>query len=95
MGPVDRVANRCSFCGKSDTEIPRLISGPEKVGICSECVGMCNAIIDEDTRRASGDAISDAELVRMLDAAEADATPLGKDLARVIRELQRLRITRG
>jgi len=36
----------CSFCGKNETEIFCIITGP-MVNICSECVGMCVEIIDE------------------------------------------------
>jgi hypothetical protein len=35
---------RCSFCGKSQTEVKKLISGPG-VFICSECVELCLPII--------------------------------------------------
>jgi hypothetical protein len=37
---------RCSFCGKSQTEVKKLISGPG-VFICSECVELCLPIIAE------------------------------------------------
>jgi ClpX C4-type zinc finger len=34
----------CSFCGKPDSEVKRLIAGP-KVFICDTCVGLCNDIL--------------------------------------------------
>jgi len=37
---------RCSFCGKSQTEVRKLIAGPG-VFICDECVGLCQQIIAE------------------------------------------------
>ena len=37
---------RCSFCGKSQTEVKTLISGPG-VFICDECVQLCQPIIDK------------------------------------------------
>jgi ATP-dependent Clp protease ATP-binding subunit ClpX len=37
----------CSFCGKSQTEVKKLIAGPA-VYICDECVGLCNDIIAEE-----------------------------------------------
>jgi len=37
----------CSFCGKSQHEVEKLIAGPS-VFICSECVGLCNEIIREE-----------------------------------------------
>lgn len=36
----------CSFCGKSQNEVRKLIAGP-KVCICDECIGLCNQIIGE------------------------------------------------
>ena len=38
---------RCSFCGKSQNEIYRLISGPG-VYICDECVNLCNIILSDE-----------------------------------------------
>jgi polyferredoxin len=35
---------RCSFCGKSETEVKKLVSGPN-VCICNECIAVCNHII--------------------------------------------------
>ena len=37
----------CSFCGKSQREVKKLIAGPA-VYICDECVVLCNGIIEED-----------------------------------------------
>ncbi len=38
----------CSFCGKSQNEVRKLISGPNGIYICDECVDICSEIIDED-----------------------------------------------
>jgi ribosome-binding protein aMBF1 (putative translation factor) len=38
---------RCSFCGKSQREVRKLIAGPV-VYICDECVKLCNGIIAEE-----------------------------------------------
>ena len=37
----------CSFCGKNQSEVKKLIAGPS-VYICDECVSLCNDIIKED-----------------------------------------------
>ena len=37
----------CSFCGKSQHEVRKLIAGPS-VFICDECVALCNDIIEEE-----------------------------------------------
>jgi len=40
----------CSFCGKSQQEVRKLIAGPS-VFICDECVDLCNDIIREDVQK--------------------------------------------
>jgi hypothetical protein len=44
-------AYRCSFCGKGREQVRRLIAGPNFVYICSECVALCNEIIDREEGR--------------------------------------------
>ena len=38
---------QCSFCGKSQKQVKRLIAGPG-VYICDECIDLCNEIIEEE-----------------------------------------------
>ena len=38
---------RCSFCGRTEKQVSKLIAGPEGVYICDECVAICADIIDE------------------------------------------------
>src|SRR6476620_11253921 len=50
---VDKRDNQtlcCSFCGKSQKEVKKLIAGPT-VYICDECIGLCNDIIAEEIDR--------------------------------------------
>ena len=46
----------CSFCGKSQHEVRKLIAGPS-VFVCDECVELCNDIIREEelTNPPAGD----------------------------------------
>src|SRR5262245_25060865 len=44
----------CSFCGKSQDDVRKLIAGP-KVYICDECVDLCNGILGRES-----DAVPDA-----------------------------------
>ena len=48
----------CSFCGKPQGQVKRLIAGPDRVFICDECVALCGQIITEESpappRDASG-----------------------------------------
>ena len=39
---------RCSFCGKPQSQVHKLIAGPNGAYICDECVDICAEIIDED-----------------------------------------------
>ena len=39
---------RCSFCGKRQEQVKRMMSGPNNVFICNECVELCNSLIKED-----------------------------------------------
>lgn len=41
---------KCSFCGKSQKQVKKLIAGPG-IYICDECVELCNDIIDEETKK--------------------------------------------
>lgn len=43
-----RTTYRCSFCGKSQDQVQRLIAGPGGVYICDECIDLCREIIDEE-----------------------------------------------
>jgi ATP-dependent Clp protease ATP-binding subunit ClpX len=60
----------CSFCGKSQHEVRKLIAGPT-VFICDECVELCTDIIREENRSSmvkSGDGVpSPAEICAVLD----------------------------
>ncbi len=42
----------CSFCGKSQKEVTKLIAGPA-VYICDECIQLCSEIIEEETQKDS------------------------------------------
>ena len=46
---------KCSFCGKSQEQVRKLIAGPG-VYICDECVDLCNEILDEELFDSSASA---------------------------------------
>ena len=52
---------KCSFCGKSQKQVKKLIAGPG-VYICDECVELCNEIIEERMAESSADGVADFEL---------------------------------
>ena len=39
---------RCSFCGKTQGQVQRILSGPNNVYICNECVELCGSLLHED-----------------------------------------------
>jgi ATP-dependent Clp protease ATP-binding subunit ClpX len=43
----------CSFCGKSQAEVERLIAGPG-VYICNECVVVCAEVLAEERKQGQG-----------------------------------------
>lgn len=44
----------CSFCGKSQHEVAKLVAGPGALFICDECVGLCNQYIADTPPNLSG-----------------------------------------
>lgn len=61
---------RCSFCGKSQDQVRKLIAGPE-VYICDDCIGLCNEIIieelDDDLSLELKNILKPKEIVDILD----------------------------
>ncbi len=51
----------CSFCGKSQHEVKKLIAGPS-VFICDECVDLCKDIIREEAQTVDGEKSADKKL---------------------------------
>ena len=46
----------CSFCGKAQAQVKRLIAGPDRIFICDECVAICGQIITEESPTPPRDA---------------------------------------
>ena len=56
---------RCSFCGKSQQQVRKLIAGPNGAFICDECIDICSEIIEEelmDFDATEDDAVSSADI---------------------------------
>ena len=66
----DQKKLHCSFCGKSQDEVKKLIAGPS-VYICNECVDLCNDIIEEEVKHEESDSeqilLSPLEIFQKLD----------------------------
>lgn len=54
----DKKTLRCSFCGKPESQVHRMIQGPG-VRICDECVQLCMSILDDGYSTAAEDGIED------------------------------------
>ena len=75
----------CTFCGKSQHEVKKLIAGPS-VFICDECIDLCNDIIrdevpDNSAREARGDLPTPAEIKANLDNYVIDQEQAKRTLA--------------
>lgn len=88
---------RCSFCGKADTEVQRIVAGPG-VYICDECVNLAATVIEQSAATEEDPArpklpiwssLSDGEMLGHIPrvAAHIDATEA--DLVAWVRELRR------
>jgi len=62
---IDKIAGEkllyCSFCGKSQHEVKKLIAGPS-VFICDECIELCNDIIREELQEAEAANLTKSDL---------------------------------
>lgn len=55
LGSRNEITLQCFFCGKAQTEVKKLVAGPQ-VYICDECIELCEDIIDEENRHSDEDA---------------------------------------
>ena len=61
----------CSFCGKTQDMVQKLIAGPNDIFICDECVEICADIIEEELEESSrNDSKNDLEGIKLLKPAE-------------------------
>ncbi len=74
----------CSFCGKSQTEVKKIIAGPG-VYICDSCVNVCKTIIDRETKQSPVDAKPDFRLLKPAEIkATLDEHVVGQDHAKKV-----------
>ncbi len=78
----------CSFCGKTQEEVDRLIAGPG-VYICDECIDLCQAVLEDGSQSRNGNAQREAEVAPKLPKpkeikASLDEYVIGQDRAKVV-----------
>ena len=73
----------CSFCGKSQHEVRKLIAGPS-VFICDECVDLCNDIIREEVQEAENKSDSESLPTPKEVKATLDEYVIGQDKAKIV-----------
>jgi len=74
----------CSFCGKSQDEVKKLIAG-SGVYICDECIDLCNDIIAEETKMEEAQGIDIAKLPKPREIKEIlDEYVIGQDTAKKV-----------
>jgi ATP-dependent Clp protease ATP-binding subunit ClpX len=73
----------CSFCGKSQHEVRKLIAGPS-VFICDECVDLCNDIIREEVQEAENKGASDSLPTPKDIKSTLDEYVIGQDKAKIV-----------
>lgn len=75
----------CSFCGKEQGEVAKLIAGPQ-VYICDECIDLCNEIVkDEDAAQVSDDETAAAAIMKPMDINDhLNDYVIGQDFAKKV-----------
>ena len=92
-GSTEVIAS-CSFCGKDNTVLEKLIAGPG-VYICNECIGLCNDILsttasaeEAASRRAAFEDRPATEILEVLPAIARNADSVEADLRRLVGRLR-------
>lgn len=55
---------RCSFCGKTEDQVRKLIAGPDGAYICDECIEICAEIIDEEFEQMQEESFGEINLLK-------------------------------
>ncbi len=84
---INQQTPRCSFCGKAQNQVKRLVAGPN-VFICDECISLCNDILAEEEYYDPDNGASDAGIMDLPLPAEMNAIldqyVIGQDRAKKV-----------
>ncbi len=76
---------RCSFCGKTEEQVNKLIAGPAGTYICDECVDICSEIIKEEMEKDYEDMTDEINLLKPQQIKEfLDDYVIGQDEAKKV-----------
>lgn len=64
---------KCSFCGKSQDAVRKLIAGPDGIYICDECISLCSEIMEDELYEEEVQAAADAMEINLLKPKEIKA----------------------
>jgi ATP-dependent Clp protease ATP-binding subunit ClpX len=64
-GDGDGHVDNCSFCGRSASQVERLIAGPPEIFICNECVEVCSTLLRDQGKRKGGAAATAGDPPRL------------------------------
>lgn len=79
----DKQRNYCSFCGKSEEYVKKLIAGPGGIYICDECIGVCSELLKE--YEAKETASADIKLLKPFEIkSKLDEYIVGQDEAKKV-----------
>ena len=83
----DRI--RCSFCGKTQDQVRKLLSGPNGVYICDECVDLCSEILDEELQQDTEQDLKGINLLKPRQIKEfLDQYVIGQEEAKKVLSVQ-------
>ena len=66
MAGIRETKIRCSFCNKTEDQVRKLISGPNGVYICDNCVEICTEILEDEFGRYDKEAIFEDGYINLL-----------------------------
>ncbi|MFJ8691936.1 ClpX C4-type zinc finger protein [Streptomyces roseolilacinus] len=98
VGREERDGRACSFCGKPEAQLAKLIAGPG-VNICNECVDLAASIVAEyrpgpvELRMPMWGELTDAEMLERLPRVASVADQVEADLRMWVMELRRRGVT--
>lgn len=87
MANINKEKFSCSFCGKTEDQVRRLIAGPDGAFICNECVEICAGIIEEEVYGDRNN-VAEEEEINLLKPKEIkeflDQYVIGQDAAKKV-----------